>query len=285
MREDLTDNRLPVFPSATDDAYTVTQFRGGVSARATSYGNPITYTPEVRPANAIDGDPRTSWRTASASDVRGEELRLDFAAPVNTDHITVTQLLSGFRNRSITGLDLRFDGHDTVPVELGEPSNSAAGQVITFPQRSFSTLELIIRGDDSGRASEPGRPVRYNGLSEVGFSEVDVAGPPRRRARAPAHRPARRRRTVVVDAPAHIGARTAAHRPGRVGARRRGVVHRPHMDPADRPHVRARRRGPPVVARGRRDDRFVARRHRPDRDVDAPVARRSCRAGIVRDRR
>jgi hypothetical protein len=176
MREDLTDNRLAVFPKADDGAFTVTEFRGGVSARATSYGNPITYTPEVRPANAVDGDPRTSWRTASASDARGEELRLDFAAPVNTDHITVTQLLSGFHNRSITKLDLRFDGRDTVPVELGEPSNSPAGEVITFPSRSFSTLELIIRGDDSGRVSEPGRPVRYNGLSEVGFSEVDVAG-------------------------------------------------------------------------------------------------------------
>jgi arabinofuranan 3-O-arabinosyltransferase len=176
LREDLTDNRLPVFASAGDDAYTVTQYPGGVSARATSYGNPISYTPEFRPANAVDGDPRTSWRTGASTDVRGEELRLDFAAPVDTDHITVTQVLSGFRNRTITALDLRFDGHDTVHVDLGSASNLPAGQLITFPQRTFSTLELIIRGDDSGRVAEPGRPVRYNGLTEVGFTEVDVDG-------------------------------------------------------------------------------------------------------------
>ena len=176
LREDLKDDRLPVFPNATDDAYTVTQYPGGVSARATSYGNPITFTPEFRPAMAIDGDPRTSWQTGASADVRGEELRLDFAKPVDTNHITVTQLLSGFRNRTITALDLRFDGKDTIPFDLVDQSNSPAGQVLTFPERTFSTLELIIRGDDSGRSPEPGRPVRFNGLSEVGFSEVDVNG-------------------------------------------------------------------------------------------------------------
>jgi hypothetical protein len=61
-------------------------------------------------------------------------------------------------------------------VRLDDQSRTAAGQIIAFPHRSVTTLELIIRGDDSGRVSEPGRPVRYNGLSEVGFSEVDVNG-------------------------------------------------------------------------------------------------------------
>jgi arabinofuranan 3-O-arabinosyltransferase len=176
LRQDLTDNRLPVFPNATDDSYTVAEYPGGVSARASSYGNPISFTPEFRAANAVDGDPRTSWRTGSSSDVRGEELELDFAQPVNTDHIRVTQLLTGFRNRSITNLDLRFDGKDTVPVVLDQASNTPAGQVLTFPKRTFSKLELIIRNDDSGRENKPLRPERFNGLSEVGFSEVDVDG-------------------------------------------------------------------------------------------------------------
>ncbi len=176
LRQDLTDNRLPVFPDATDDSSTVAEYPGGVSARATSYGNPISFTPEYRAANAVDGDLRTAWQTGSSSDVRGEELELDFAQPVTTDHITVTQLLTGFRNRSITNLDLRFDGKDTVPVVLDQTSNTSAGQVLRFPQRTFSKLELIIRGDDSGRESKPLRPARFNGLSEVGFSEVDVDG-------------------------------------------------------------------------------------------------------------
>ena len=176
MREDLTDNRLAVFPDASDDSYTVAVFNGGVTAQATSYGNPITYTPEFRAANAVDGDTRTSWRTASASDARGESLVLRFATPVDTDHITVTQLLSGFRNRTITDVDLRFDGSEPVRVQLDETSSTVAGQEISFDRRTFGTLELTIRGDDSGRVPQPGRPVRFNGLSQVGFSEVDVEG-------------------------------------------------------------------------------------------------------------
>jgi hypothetical protein len=176
LRTDLTDNRLPVFPDATDDSYTVSEYPGGVSARASSYGNPISFTPEFRPANAVDGDPRTSWRTGASADVRGEELELDFAQPVTTDHMQVTQLLTGFRNRSITKIDVRFDGKDTIPFDLDDSSRSATGQTLSFPQRTFSKVELIIRDDDSGRESKPLRPARFTGLSEVGFSEVDVNG-------------------------------------------------------------------------------------------------------------
>jgi len=176
MRQDLTDNRLPVFPGATDASSTVALYPGGVSARATSYGNPISFTPEFRAANAIDGDLRTAWRTGASADVRGEELELSFSPPVDTDHIRLTQLLTGFRNRTITKVDLRFDGRDTMPVTLDDSSNQESGQLITFPRRTFSRLEIVIRDDDSGRKGRFGRPVRFNGLSEVGFSEVDVAG-------------------------------------------------------------------------------------------------------------
>jgi arabinofuranan 3-O-arabinosyltransferase len=176
LRTDLTDNRLPVFPDATDNSYTVAEYPGGVSARASSYGNPISFTPEYRAANAVDGDPRTAWQTGASADVRGEELELDFAQPVTTDHMQVTQMLTGFRNRSITKIDVRFDGKDTIPFDLNDSSRSAGGQTLSFPQRTFSKVELIIRDDDSGRESKPGRPARFTGLSEVGFSEVDVNG-------------------------------------------------------------------------------------------------------------
>ena len=41
---------------------------------ATAYGNPVTYTPENRAANALDGDPTTAWRVGDFSDVRGQRL-------------------------------------------------------------------------------------------------------------------------------------------------------------------------------------------------------------------
>ncbi|HEX4819018.1 MAG TPA: alpha-(1-_3)-arabinofuranosyltransferase family protein, partial [Acidimicrobiales bacterium] len=174
LRQDLTDNRLPVFPDANDDSYSVALYPGGVSAQATTYGNSITYTPEYRPANAVDGDLRTAWKTGASSDVRGEKLVLSFAQPVTTDHVTVTQLLSGVRNRSITKLDLRFDDGDTMPFDLDATSSTLLGQALAFPERTFSKLELIIRDDDTGRQSTLTHPVRYSEFSPVGFSEVNV---------------------------------------------------------------------------------------------------------------
>ena len=57
LGEDLTDNRLPLFPSANDDAYHDGRGAGRARVEATAYGNPVTYTPEARAANALDGDP------------------------------------------------------------------------------------------------------------------------------------------------------------------------------------------------------------------------------------
>jgi len=53
---DMSDNRLPVFPDATNDTQTVAVYEGGIEARATGYGNRITFTPEERAAYAVDGD-------------------------------------------------------------------------------------------------------------------------------------------------------------------------------------------------------------------------------------
>ena len=56
LATDLTDARLPVFPGAGDDAYTVSEQRGITGIRATEYGDPVSYDPSVRPDQAIDGD-------------------------------------------------------------------------------------------------------------------------------------------------------------------------------------------------------------------------------------
>src|SRR5690606_23633593 len=54
LREDHSDNRLPVFPDADDTTRTVAVQRGDVVADATSYGNTITFTSEERPPLAVD---------------------------------------------------------------------------------------------------------------------------------------------------------------------------------------------------------------------------------------
>ena len=99
---DLSDARLPLFPDATDDAHTVTELRGVRAVRASGYGNRVTYTPEDRPALALDGDPTTAWRVDAFDDPRGERLRIELRHPVTTDHVTLLQPLTGPRNRFIT---------------------------------------------------------------------------------------------------------------------------------------------------------------------------------------
>ena len=46
---------------------------------ATAYGNAITYTPEDRAANALDGDPQTAWRVGALSRVEGQRLVVNLA--------------------------------------------------------------------------------------------------------------------------------------------------------------------------------------------------------------
>jgi arabinofuranan 3-O-arabinosyltransferase len=166
LEDDLTDNRLPLFPDAGTETQTVTANRGTVEASATTYGNPITFTSEERPSLAVDGDVDTAWRTAAFSDARGERLELTLANPVTTDHMTLVQPTSGTRNRFITGVRLRFDGGEAVDVALSPQSHEDPGQVVEFPERTFESVSIEVLADTAGE------PPRFAGFSSVGFAEV-----------------------------------------------------------------------------------------------------------------
>jgi arabinofuranan 3-O-arabinosyltransferase len=168
LETDLGDNRLPVFPDAGTDSATVAVNEGDIEASATSYGNPITFTSEERPSNAVDGDPRTAWRTAAFSDARGQRLELELADKVTTDHITLTQPTGGARNRFITEVRLRFDGGNAVDVPLTAQSHDEPGQVVEFPEQTFDNLSIEILEDTAGDAP------RFMGFSSEGFAEVEI---------------------------------------------------------------------------------------------------------------
>jgi arabinofuranan 3-O-arabinosyltransferase len=168
LRADHTDNRLPVFPGAGDDTRTVALHRGGLLAAATSYGNAVDFAPEHRPANAFDGDVETAWRAGDAGPIVGEHLVAELDRPERLDEITLVQPLDDDVNRWITAVRLRFDGDDAVDVALDESSRTIPGQRITFPARTFRTLDIEVRDDTAGR-----RP-RYPGVSSAGFAEVRV---------------------------------------------------------------------------------------------------------------
>ena len=172
--DDPTDNRLDVFPGAPTDAATVVERGGVASVEATGYGNPVSYTPEDRPAMALDGDPQTAWRVGAFSPVEGERLVVRLAAPVTADHLTLLQPITGPRNRWITKARLTFDGTSSQDVTLGEDSRAAPGQVVDIRSdgapRTFETLELEITGDTYGKL--PG----YKGLTSVGLAELGIPG-------------------------------------------------------------------------------------------------------------
>jgi arabinofuranan 3-O-arabinosyltransferase len=172
LATDLTDNRLPLFPDAGTDTMTVADNRGGVEAAATSYGNPITFTGEERPPNAVDGNVDTAWRTAAFSDARGQRLELTLTDPVTTDHMTLTQPTGGTRNRYITEVRLRFDDGDAIDVPLSPQSRDEPGQVVEFPERTFEKVSIEILADTAGE------PPRFVGFSSVGFAEVEIGDDP-----------------------------------------------------------------------------------------------------------
>lgn len=167
---DPTDARLPIFDRTDTDSQTVVELRGVSSVEATGYGNTITYTPEDRPANAIDGNDASAWRTGGFRDVVGERIRIALNESVTTDHIEVVQPLTGPRNRWITEATLTFDGRDPVRVTLDDRSRTNAGQRIEFPSRRFSTVEIRVE------ASNAGPQATYTGWSPVGFAEIRIAG-------------------------------------------------------------------------------------------------------------
>jgi hypothetical protein len=139
---------------------------------ATGYGNPVTFTPEDRAANALDGDPKTAWRGGAFSNVEGERLVVKLAGPVTTDHVTLLQPITGPRNRWMTKVRFRFDGHDTLDVNLDDTSRVEPGQRIDIGPRTFTKLELEVRGDNFGALPD------YKGLTSVGVAELAVGDRP-----------------------------------------------------------------------------------------------------------
>ncbi len=170
LRYDPGDQRLDLFPGAGDDAYTVSEQRGGAVATATDYGNPVTYTPNDRAANALDGDPYTAWRVGAVDDPIGQRLTISLDHPITTGEVTLLQPINLVRNRWITEARLRFDGGNPVDVTLDDRSRQLPGQVVSFPERTFRELSIEVR-----RTNIPKRP-RYDGISGVGFAEVGLPG-------------------------------------------------------------------------------------------------------------
>ncbi len=164
--DDDRDFRLDTAPTTGDASRTVTEQRGG-TAGATSYGDLDRYTPEDRPANAVDGDLTTAWRVAGNGELDGDRLVLRPTVPEKVDQVTLVQPQAGVRDRVLTSVRLRFDDGTTTDVVLGPESLTPTGQVVELAPRTVHSLgvePLTTNQDGSGGA----------GANPVGFAEVRV---------------------------------------------------------------------------------------------------------------
>ena len=170
LETDLADARLPLFRGTGDGSRTVVEHRGIAAIRATDYGNQVTYTPDDRPALALDGDVTTAWRVGAFGDPTGDRLVLDLNGPLALDRVTITQPTTGPRNRYITKATLLFDSGRPVSLRFDESSRAEGGQTFSFPSRTARRVELRIDATNFGKRA------RYDGLSSVGVAELSVPG-------------------------------------------------------------------------------------------------------------
>ncbi|MFZ4719927.1 MAG: alpha-(1-_3)-arabinofuranosyltransferase domain-containing protein, partial [Ilumatobacteraceae bacterium] len=107
QRPDEGDQRLPVFGATNDPTdQTVAVLDGGLTVRATGYGEPFAYRPEDRPAMAVDGDPSTAWIVADRAEALGHSISVS-----DTDGtLTLLQPQQTDANRMIQGVTISAGG-------------------------------------------------------------------------------------------------------------------------------------------------------------------------------
>jgi len=166
---DPTAQPLQIFATSDNASETIATYSEAHYVSASSYGNPVAFTPEDRPYMAFDGNPNTAWTTAAFSPAGGQWIQVSLDDPVTTDVLDLVQPYLNQPNRWITKVTLTFDGHDSITTTLGDASRGATGQLVRFATRSFSTLRITVDSTTWGD-----RPPA--GASGVGFAEVGIPG-------------------------------------------------------------------------------------------------------------
>src|SRR5207248_3849562 len=111
----------------------------------------------------------TAWSVGTFGPVGGQRLLLETSGPITTDHVDVVQADKGHRH--ITKLGVVLDGKHIASVTLDDRSFGPDGERIELGgAKTFSRLELVIEGDNVGKAKE------YAQQNGVGLAEVKVPG-------------------------------------------------------------------------------------------------------------
>lgn len=167
---DPLDAPLNLFPTAPSDAFATTVFDGVRSITASSYGSPVQYYNDQRPAAAMDGSTSTAWVLSQAPPL-GQWWEVALDHPTTVDSINLSQLVTDRPTQVLTKLTLTFDYTRPVTVDLTHASETAAGQTIHFSPRTFSLLRITM---DASRGTRYEVPAGYQNVT--GLSEVRIPG-------------------------------------------------------------------------------------------------------------
>ncbi len=164
--DDPLDAPLNLFPDAPPDAFSTTVFDGVQSITASSYGSPVQYLNDQRPAAAMDGSTSTAWVLSQAPPI-GQFLDIQLDRPTTVDSINLSQLVTNRPTQVLTKLTLTFDYAKPVVVNLTHASQTAAGQTIHFSPRTFSLLRITMNASHGTKYQVPAGYQNVTGLSEV----------------------------------------------------------------------------------------------------------------------
>jgi arabinofuranan 3-O-arabinosyltransferase len=170
-REDDADERLAVFGDQDPAHQTTARLEGDLVVRASSYGEDTAYRPEVRPAMAVDGDPRTAWIV----DDRGLPIGESIEVSATDGRLVLLQPGGDRPNRVITRVRVEQPGRPELDVELTDASRVQPGQTVEVTPDLPVTITITEIAD---------RPEGTDtGPSGVGFAELgplarEVVRPP-----------------------------------------------------------------------------------------------------------
>ncbi len=164
LRPDEADQRLPVFGLEPDPSdQTTATLDGGLTVRASSYGEPFAYRPEQRPAMAVDGDPSTAWVVGDRTDPVGEFI----TASSTNGTLTLLQPPHSDATRRITTVRITTaTASAPIDVTLDDSSLVEPGQAMQLPDSGPVTVTITGVGPRAGGTD--------TGASAVGFAELGL---------------------------------------------------------------------------------------------------------------
>jgi arabinofuranan 3-O-arabinosyltransferase len=148
---DAFDNRLPVFPLATDrlEAYSISENYSGSVMSATAYGALLSYLPEYRPSNANDGNINTSWSVGWGINPVGQILT--YASNLGhpkVEHLELVPAQLSFEQRLITKISVSVEGSPWTTHAI-DPSASVTRIELDQPAQSVRIrIDGVTEGDN-----------------------------------------------------------------------------------------------------------------------------------------